>query len=219
MKKANLINFMIIAIIYLLFYIVDLLISQNNNISVLAIFQGRDLEIVILLYLLFMIPCIIYSTKQVFNLYIKHTRETKLFNSRISLFISSVIVGFSNLYVNAEYYNYFVSIILSYLLYFGLLFLYDYNYVKKSQENKITVNEEVVSDFLELLGGRENIISVNYEQSRLKVELKNIKAVNMIKLKESGAQGAFVAGNKLQAMIGNNAKDLENGIKDYLTKG
>lgn len=217
MKKANLINFMIIALIYLLFYIVDLLFSQTNSINVPTIFQENQTELVILLYLLFMIPSIVYISRQVFNLYIKHSRETKLLKSRIILIISTVIVGLTNFYFEVEYYYYFVSIILSYLFYFGLLFLYDYNYIKKSQGNKIVIDKEVVSNFLELLGGRENIISVNYEQSRLKVELKNIKAVNMIKLKESGAQGAFVAGNKLQAMIGNNAKDLENGIKEYLT--
>lgn len=220
MKKANLFNFLIIAIIFILFYIVNLFITQNN-IDIYYDFNYSyrlKISILIIFYLLFMIPSILYASRQVFNLYIRHIRKTKLINSRYTLILSSLIVSYVFLYFEVDYYYYFGSIILLYMIYFISLFLYDNHYIKKSQETKVVVNNQVVENFLNLLGGKDNIVSVSYEYSRLKVELKNINAVNLENMKNSGAKGVFIAGNKLQAVIGSNAEDLENAIKSYLTQ-
>ncbi|QVK17215.1 PTS transporter subunit EIIB [Mycoplasmatota bacterium] len=220
MKKANLVNLLIIAIIFILFYIVNLFITQNN-IDIYYHFNysyGFKISILIIFYLLFMVGSVLYASRQVFNLYIRHIRKTKLIYSRYALILTSLIVSYVFLYFAVDYYYYFGSILILYMIYFMSLFLYDNYYIKKSQEAKIVVNNQVVENFLNLLGGKENILSVSYEYSRLKVELKDIKAVDLESMKNSGAKGAFIAGNKLQAVIGSNAEDLENAIKAYLTQ-
>ena len=94
--------------------------------------------------------------------------------------------------------------------------MYDVYFVRSQQEKKVVVNNEVAQNFLQLLGGKDNIISVTYEHSRLKVELKNIKIVQLDAIKSLGASGVFIAGNKLQAVIGSNAGELENALRAYL---
>jgi len=165
-----------------------------------------------------MIFSVLFASRQVFNLYIKHNRKTKLNQSRYALIFSSVFISYLFLNFEVEVYYYFGSIILLYMIYFISLFLYDNQYIKKSQTSKIVVNQEIVEKFLILLGGNENIISVDYESSRLKVELKNIKDVHLEEMKNLGAKGVFIAGNKLQAVVGNNAEGLENAIKAYLSQ-
>ncbi len=219
MKKANLTNFLIIMIIYSLFYIVNLLLRQND-IDIyfdLGITDGLKIGLLIIFYLLMMITSVLYSSKKVFDLYIRHIRRTKLINSRYYLVIASLLTCYLFLLFKVEYYYYFGSIILLYLIYFISLYLYDNHFVNKQQKTTVIVNDEVVEKFLNLLGGKDNIISVSYEYSRLKVELKDVKKLNLEEIKELGARGAFVAGNKLQAVIGSNAFELESAITSYIS--
>lgn len=218
MKKANLTNFMIVAIIFIVFYIVDLFLTQNNIDIYFTIAINPTMKIILVsgLYLLLMISSIIYASRSVFNLYIRHIRKTKLNTSRYCLVISSLIVSYLFLLFRVEYYYYFGSIILLYIIYFISLFLYDNTFVSKQRKVKVNVNNEVVEAFLNSLGGKENIVSLTYEHSRLKVELQDINRVNLDSIKNLGASGVFVAGNRLQAVIGSNAEDLEKAINAYL---
>lgn len=219
MKKANYFNFIIIAIIFILFYIVDYVLSQNNIGIYLPLEVDNSLKIVLvgIFFLIFLIPSALYASRQVFNLYIKHIRKTNIKKARYFLFVASLLMSYIFLTFNVESYYYFGSVIIVYFIYYISLFLYDNAYVKKSQETLVEVNDEVVTRFLTLLGGKDNIISLTYEQSRLKVELKDIRAVKMEILKELGAKGAFIAGNRLQAVVGNTAYRLESAIKSYLS--
>jgi glucose-like phosphotransferase system IIB component len=218
MKKANFINFLIIVIIFSLFYIVDIILRQNNiDIYLnLDLGDGTKITLLIALYLLVMVSSVIYASRAVYKLYIKHLRKTKLTNSRFALVISALFISYVFLLFEVEYYYYFGSIIVLYLLYFISLYMYDVYFVRSQQEKKVVVNNEVAQNFLQLLGGKDNIISVTYEHSRLKVELKNIKIVQLDAIKSLGASGVFIAGNKLQAVIGSNAGELENALRAYL---
>lgn len=220
MKKANLHNFLIIAIIFSLFYILNIILTQNNiDITFDIEIQSGIKEIIIIgIFLLLMIPSVLYSSRMVFNLFIKHIRTTKLNYSRYSLIITSLFTSYVFLLFDVEVYYYFGSILILYLVYFSSLYLYDIRFVKKQQETKVTVSDELVEKFLQLLGGKDNIISVSYEHSRLKVELNNINLIDVQEIKNLGASGIFIAGNKLQAIIGNNAYELEKALKGYLSQ-
>ncbi|HEY8364855.1 MAG TPA: PTS transporter subunit EIIB [Haloplasmataceae bacterium] len=218
MKKANLINLLIVFIIFSVFYIVDLILT-NNNIDIyfkINIAPMLKTLILILIYFLLMISSMLYASRSVFNLYIAHIRKTKLFDSQYALGISSLITSYSFLFFKVEFYYYFGSIILLYILYFISLFLYDNTFIKKQQKVKVNVNEEIVQSFLDSLGGKDNILSLSYAYSRLKVELNDISKVNLDNIKSLGASGVFVAGNKLQAIIGSNAAELEKAIQNCL---
>ncbi len=219
MKKANLTNFLIITIIFVIFYVVHLFLSQNDINIYLQFNLSEPIKVLIsvMVYILLLVSSVLYASWQVFKKYIKHLRSNHLVKSRNTILISSILVSYLFLTFEVEYYYYFGSIIILYMIYFISLFFYDSYYIKKSQETKVVVNDEVVEKFLALLGGKENIISVSYEYSRLKVELKDIKVVKLKAMKDLGAKGAFVAGNKLQAVIGNNASELENAIKTLLS--
>ncbi|MDF2700247.1 MAG: glucose-specific enzyme component [Haloplasmataceae bacterium] len=213
MKKAHINNFILILIAYLIpFFINEYYYFINKDVND-TIRLVASLSIIILILL----PSIYFLVNQVFDIFIKRVKKINLVKIRVITFIITLISTFTFIYFYIEYYFYFGSIILLYVFYFIYLYFLDNRYIKKSIENKIKINDHLVNDFLILLGGKENIVNVSYESSRLKVEVKNIRIVNLEKIKDLGAQGLFIAGNKLQAIVGNNASDLENAIKRYLT--
>lgn len=219
MKKTNLRNFLLIAIIFTLIYILTEVLSQNNIDIFFKININNSLHkiIAICIYILLMIPSVIYAAFKVYNLYIKHIRKTNLAKTRYFLVLSSIITSYTFILFNVKEYFYFGNILLLYIIYFSTLYILDIRYVKKQVEKKVIVDNQNVEKFLQLLGGKENIITVSYEHSRLKVELRNIKLVKVQEIKDLGASGIFIAGNKLQAIIGANASELEEALKVYLS--
>jgi glucose-like phosphotransferase system IIB component len=67
--------------------------------------------------------------------------------------------------------------------------------------------------FFDVYGGKENIVKVSQELSRLSVEVKNLEKVDVNKLKELGASGILVAGNTVKSSFGPQAASIYNLIK------
>lgn len=80
-----------------------------------------------------------------------------------------------------------------------------YNKLKKAALNK-GADEDQRTLFIEVYGGKDNIVNANYEMSRLTVEVHDLNLVNLNKLKELGASGVLVTGNVVKASFGERAK-------------
>ena len=89
--------------------------------------------------------------------------------------------------------------------------------VKYSKLNKAVkpeeVDEEQKSLFIGVFGGKDNILKVGHEMSRLTVEVKDLKKVDLNKLKELGASGVLAMGNVVKASFGDRAKYISELIK------
>lgn len=220
MKKAHLTNLILIVISYLFLFVLSLILNSYDINMFLKVNLANNVQLIIILgsYILLLIPSVIYSSVVIFSKFIAHRRKVKLALSRYLLIFTTLIVSYLFLLFDVAYYFYFGSIILLYFIYFVSLYIQDYLFSYKQQAPSVKVNQEVVEKFLELFGGKDNIINVNYEQSRLRVEVKDVKKLKLEELKSLGAKGAFVAGNKLQAVIGSNASQLENAINAYLSR-
>ena len=69
---------------------------------------------------------------------------------------------------------------------------------------------------VELLGGKDNIISTETNMSRFKVELKDISKANKEGIQKLGAKGVVEIDNQLKIIFDKNAKQLKNYIKEIL---
>ena len=84
---------------------------------------------------------------------------------------------------------------------------------KKYKPNKKTgINDETKKLLLEAFG-ENNIESVSVEMSRLTVEVKDVDLVNPDKIKEAGANGVLLVGNKVKCSFGDKAIEVCNLLK------
>ena len=69
--------------------------------------------------------------------------------------------------------------------------------------------DELKNKLLEALGGSDNIISSNVEMSRVTIEVNDIELINGEALKEIGASGVLLVGNKVKCSFNENAKEVQ----------
>lgn len=75
---------------------------------------------------------------------------------------------------------------------------------------------EIAALVMEGLGGRENVTEVDNCVSRLRIDLKDQKAVNAEKLKEAGAAGIFFPKkNHIHVVFGPHVEFVRNEVDDY----
>ncbi len=80
-----------------------------------------------------------------------------------------------------------------------------------------TTKKDVDLDFnklVELLGGKENIISTESNLSRFKVTLKDVSKANKEGIQKLGAKGVVEIDNQLKIIIGQDGKSKQ--LKKYI---
>ena len=65
---------------------------------------------------------------------------------------------------------------------------------------------------VELLGGKDNIISTESNISRFKVTLKDVSKANKEGIQKLGAKGVVEIDNQLKIILGSNSKQLKKYI-------
>lgn len=101
----------------------------------------------------------------------------------------------------------FVVIILLTLI---ILFLFNRNKTKKIDKTTYSIS---TNDWLDSLGGKDNILEISSRGSRLSLSLKEISLINETKLKELGVTSLLKMSNKLILVIEENAAKIEEIIK------
>lgn len=71
-----------------------------------------------------------------------------------------------------------------------------------------------LNKLVELLGGKENILSTEVEMSRFKVTLKDVTKVNKEGILKLGAKGVVEIEDQLKIILGSDAKKLKKYIDD-----
>ncbi len=99
---------------------------------------------------------------------------------------------------------------LAVLLILLLTFIFIYLYKKKSCKNKIDSN--FMASLVLYLGGINNILKVEVEQSRLKIEVSDLDLVDLEKLKTLTDKGIFVTGNTIKALFKDDAIAIKNNL-------
>lgn len=91
-----------------------------------------------------------------------------------------------------------------------ILFLFNRNKTKKIDKTTYSIS---TNDWLDSLGGKDNILEISSRGSRLTLSLKEISLINETKLKELGVTSLLKMSNKLILVIEENAAKIEEIIK------
>lgn len=71
-----------------------------------------------------------------------------------------------------------------------------------------------INKLIQFLGGKENIIDVTKNMSRLNVKVKDTFKVDKNAIEKLGAKGIVEVDNELKIILGPNSKQLKKYIKD-----
>lgn len=88
-------------------------------------------------------------------------------------------------------------------------------YDEKISDEKIPTSE-VAKNYVENLGGAENISELTNCATRLRLILKDAEKINEPALKSLGAMGVIKKGNAVQIVVGTQVEHVANDIKNFL---
>lgn len=71
-----------------------------------------------------------------------------------------------------------------------------------------------INKLIQCLGGKDNILDVEVNMSRLKVTLKDMEIVDKDGIQKLGARGIVEVDNQLKIIFGANSKELKKYIVD-----
>ena len=83
-----------------------------------------------------------------------------------------------------------------------------------NQGDSLTIDTEFISSLINIFG-KDNVINISSEISRLKVEVKDIDKVDFEKLKVV-SEGVFISGSNIKVMFKDNAEKIVQLIKERL---
>lgn len=78
----------------------------------------------------------------------------------------------------------------------------------KKKKKRIVVDEELISNFINYLGSKENIVNYSVDGSRVKVEVKNVNSCKLEEIKAISSGGVFVTGDFVKASFKYSAQDI-----------
>ena len=122
------------------------------------------------------------------------------------------------------YYLFFTDALITDIIFFVfvyLVFSLIIEFVLSRKRNRdgtqeATADHTQVEGFIEAIGGVENIISTDFEASRVKIEVLDVGLIDPDQLKEFAQDGAYLAGNQLQIPIGPNSGDFSRQIRQAI---
>ncbi len=79
----------------------------------------------------------------------------------------------------------------------------------KKKDFKIKANK-----LIEYLGGKDNILKYEFNQSRFVVDVQDVSKVNKEAIQKLGAKGIVEIENQLKIVLGDDAKQLKRLIED-----
>lgn len=71
-----------------------------------------------------------------------------------------------------------------------------------------------INKLIDYLGGKDNIVTSDYNLSRFVVTLRDIEKVNKEAIQKLGAKGIVEIDNQLKIILGSNSKQLKKYIDD-----
>lgn len=98
--------------------------------------------------------------------------------------------------------------IIKYIVIISIMLIIAFAITKsKKKDFRLEANKLVI-----YLGGKDNIISYEYNKSRFIVNLKDVEKVNKEGIQKMGAQGIVEIENQLKIILGEDAKQLTRYI-------
>ena len=99
-----------------------------------------------------------------------------------------------------------------YIIVFAVL-LVIYFAIRKSNKKDLKLE---FNKLVECLGGKDNIITYEFNKSRFVVTLADISLANKEAIQKMGAQGIVEIDNQLKIILGDSAKQLKKQINELM---
>ena len=87
---------------------------------------------------------------------------------------------------------------------------------KKDKTQAVTVDNTKITAFIEAVGGTHNLISTDFESSRVRVIIKNVDLIDQDKFRKLPLDGAYLAGNQLHMTVGAGSGDFSRQIQEAI---
>ncbi len=109
-------------------------------------------------------------------------------------------------------------VLVSICLVVSVLFFSKKTKLKKVEAESKDVINNLYTLVIELCGGKENIIDVNSVGSRVSILVDDSAKINKEGFKENDVKDVIFMSNKIVILIGSDAADFAEGIKDAIKK-
>jgi coenzyme F420-reducing hydrogenase beta subunit len=83
--------------------------------------------------------------------------------------------------------------------------------LRPKKQSTVIVNNELIENIFSSVQ-KDNILQVESEISRVKIDVKDVDVVNLDLLKEI-SEGVFISGKSLKIMFKDSAEDIVEGLK------
>ena len=97
------------------------------------------------------------------------------------------------------------------VIFIGLFMVFKSKNVKKTP--RINVNDEFITNLINLYGGIDNINHVETENSRLRITVNDLDLVKLDELKPLANGGIFVTGNVVKTLYRIDSEEIKNLIE------
>ena len=97
-----------------------------------------------------------------------------------------------------------------YLIILGVLLIISFIIIKINKKDFVIG----INKLIQYLGGKDNILDVEINMSRLKVSVKDVSIVNKESIQKLGAKGIIEVDNQLKILFGPDSKQLKKYIED-----
>jgi phosphotransferase system IIB component len=102
-------------------------------------------------------------------------------------------------------------IVLAVIVYFIVI-----TYLKKKSPKKITKSVIDIEQLVNMLGGKDNIVSSSHSPSKLTVVLKDNSKTDVEGIKSLGASGIVEAKNSTSMIFGKVSEIIDSDLKEYM---
>ena len=90
------------------------------------------------------------------------------------------------------------------------------NKKKKSNKPKIKVDDEFITNLIELYGGSSNIVDVVVDNGRLNITISDLDKANLNGIKEIATNGVFVTGSTIKTLFRLDSELIKKAILNRL---
>lgn len=87
---------------------------------------------------------------------------------------------------------------------------------RKKKPTRIIVDEEFINNLVTSLGGKENIVSVNVDNARLKIEVSDLDKADLNAIKATAESGVFVTGNIIKTLFKFDSMTIKKALDSVL---
>lgn len=116
---------------------------------------------------------------------------------------------------NLSWVTILISVIVAVVVILAIILIIALHKRKNKKGPHLLIDEEYMKKLIELYGNYSNINEIAVDGNKLKVNVKDLKIVNLDGIKELSSSGVFVTANNIKSLFKYDAKELKVELDKY----